>query len=435
MGNIDERANDALIYELMLQMGPVVNVHLPKDRVTQTHQAFGFVEFNTEADADYAARCMNGIRLFGKPLRVNKASSDKQRLSDVGAELFVGNLDPAVDEKVLYDTFSRFGQLMSPPKVARDDQGVSKGYGFVSYSTFEASDDAIANMNNQYLINKAISVQYAYKKDGKGERHGDEAERKLAAQAKKHNILPDVQPMPPMLVGGPPSAPSGPATGANSISTAPAVQPPPHVAAAGGHGALPTGPAGFAPPPHAPGGMPPAAPVGGLTGMPMHLAQGGGPPVRGPGAPPLPPPPGFGAHGGMGVGAPPPSMYHHPQHAPPPHHHQPPPLHHQQPQHHHPGGRGGLAAPPPNLPPPPSGLPARPPPSQAGYGGPPMDFGGPSQGAPPGFARPPPGAPGTGGQPPPGVPPPPGFPGMPPPGMPPGAPPPGFQPPPGFGRR
>ena len=44
-------------------------------------------------------------------------SADKQKTVEVGAELFVGNLDPMVDEKTLYDTFSRFGSLVSVPKV------------------------------------------------------------------------------------------------------------------------------------------------------------------------------------------------------------------------------------------------------------------------------------------------------------------------------
>lgn len=33
-----------------------VNVHMPKDRVTQTHQGYGFVEFMGEEDADYAIK-------------------------------------------------------------------------------------------------------------------------------------------------------------------------------------------------------------------------------------------------------------------------------------------------------------------------------------------------------------------------------------------
>ena len=87
-------------------------------------------------------------------------------------------------------------------QVARDDANLSKGYGFVSFSNFEASDEAIANMNGQYLMNKEISVQYAYKKDGKGERHGDQAERMLASQARKHNVQPIAQPLPAGLFSG-----------------------------------------------------------------------------------------------------------------------------------------------------------------------------------------------------------------------------------------
>src|ERR1700761_753095 len=104
----------------MLQAGPIgiallvsyspsslsfllVNVHLPKDRVSMQHQGYGFCEFLTEEDAEYACKIMNQIKLWGKPIRVNKvflcclpllssltvpqASSDKKQL-DVGANLF-----------------------------------------------------------------------------------------------------------------------------------------------------------------------------------------------------------------------------------------------------------------------------------------------------------------------------------------------------------
>ena len=117
IGNLDERVTDSLVWELMLQSGRIVNVHLPKDRVTQTHQGYGFVEFISEEDAEYAARVMNQVRLYGKPIRVNKASADKQKTVEVGAELFIGNLDPMVTEQTLYDTFGRFGSLIAAPKV------------------------------------------------------------------------------------------------------------------------------------------------------------------------------------------------------------------------------------------------------------------------------------------------------------------------------
>jgi len=53
-----------------------VNVHMPKDRITQAHQGYGFVEFMGEEDADYAIKIMNMIKLFGKPVRVNKVQQD-----------------------------------------------------------------------------------------------------------------------------------------------------------------------------------------------------------------------------------------------------------------------------------------------------------------------------------------------------------------------
>ncbi|KAI5862745.1 RNA-binding domain-containing protein [Durotheca rogersii] len=284
VGNIDERATDALVWELMVQAGPVVNVHLPKDRVTQSHQGFGFVEFNGEVDADYAAKIMNGIRLYGKALRVNKASADKQKPLEIGAELFIGNLDPMVDEKVLYDTFRRFGTLIAPPKVARDDNGLSKGYGFVSYSSFEASDDAINNMNGQFLMNKDVSVQYAYKKDGKGERHGDEAERMLAAQAKKHNVQIESQPMPPALLQN--SVPAPPAA---------AAVPPPAMATGSFDPAMAAGipssrpPVGFAPPQPVHRGPPPLFGVNGVPPPPGTGRSNALPPAPS-GLPARPPP-------------------------------------------------------------------------------------------------------------------------------------------------
>ncbi|KAF4595008.1 spliceosome-associated protein 49 [Ophiocordyceps camponoti-floridani] len=226
IGNIDERAPPAMIYEIMLQMGPIQNIHMPRDRVTQNHQGFGFVEFRGPEDADYAAQVMNGIKLYGKPLRVNKASADKQKSADVGAELFVGNLDHMVDEKILYDTFSRFGPLLSLPKVARDDDGASKGFGFVSFADFDSSDSAITDLNGQYILSKEISVQYAFKKDGRGERHGDAAERQLAAQAKLRNIVPEAQPIPQAYLN-PPQAQAQPVQPSAPAAAAPNSVPPP----------------------------------------------------------------------------------------------------------------------------------------------------------------------------------------------------------------
>jgi splicing factor 3B subunit 4 len=343
VGGLDEKVSETILWELFLQGGPVVNVHIPRDRITQTHQGYGFVEFMSEEDADYAIKIMNMIKLYGKPIRVNKAASNTKSL-DIGANVFIGNLDPEIDEKMLYDIFSAFGVILQAPKIMRDpDSGGSKGFAFVNFASFDASDAAIEAMNGQYLCNRQISASYAFKKESK-ERHGTWEERYLAKQNpllqtdKPHQLFADAPPTmalaafpmgapaplfpaianpmaipslfqggppPPFQGGPPPPAFHGPPPGA----------PPPM-------GALP--PQGLLPPPIHPGQMappppgdmrfppPPGPPPGGLPPRPL------GPPPGPPGGPPpnLPPPPG--PPGGMPPPPPPPGSYE--GFPPPPHH-------------------------------------------------------------------------------------------------------------------
>ncbi|PAA89545.1 hypothetical protein BOX15_Mlig003719g3, partial [Macrostomum lignano] len=338
VGGLDEKVTEAIVWELFLQAGPVVNVHMPKDRITGQHQGYGFVEFQTEDDADYAMKIMNMIKLYGKPMRVNKASAHQKQM-DIGANIFIGNLDPEVDEKLLFDTFSAFGVILQTPKIMRDPEtGNSRGFAFINYASFDASDAAIEAMNGQYLCNRPIQISYAFKKDSKGERHGSAAERLLAAQNplsqsdRPHQNFAEAPAMPPP----PPPPPSMsmsmpmPPTTPGMMSAPPPPPPPPSMP-------YPPPP----PPPPPPQGMrlpppppPPPSPHFGGGGEGMR----GGPPPRPPMGmwPPPPPPHGY----RMGMGGPP----------PPP----PPPMGGMR---FPPGGGGGRYPPPP--PPPP---PMRPPP-------------------------------------------------------------------------
>lgn len=309
VGNLDPQVSEELLWELFVQAGPVVNVYVPKDRVTNLHQGYGFVEFRSEEDADYAIKVLNMIKIYGKPIRVNKASQDKKSL-DVGANLFVGNLDPDVDEKLLYDTFSAFGVIVTNPKIMRDPEtGNSRGFGFISYDSFEASDGAIESMNGQYLCNRQITVSYAYKKDTKGERHGTPAERTLASSN------PGAQKSRPhtMFASGPPTLQKiAPANGApvpgkpfpngtvSSVPPMPVLRPPPPSQV------FPPMQMS-APPPPWQGGPPPPMP-------PPHLQQYRPPPPIMPPPPPsnmpmlnrAPPPPPPSGMAGQHVWRPPP---------------------------------------------------------------------------------------------------------------------------------
>ena len=64
--------------------------------------------------------------------------------------------------QLLYDTFSAFGMIIQTPKIMRDPEtGGSKGFGFVSYDSFEASDAAIESMSGQFLCNRRARAHAA----------------------------------------------------------------------------------------------------------------------------------------------------------------------------------------------------------------------------------------------------------------------------------
>ena len=73
--------------------------------------------------------------------------------------IFIKNLDEQIDNKALHDTFAAFGNVLSC-KVATDEHGNSKGYGFVHYETAEAAENAIKNVNGMLLNDKKVYVGY-----------------------------------------------------------------------------------------------------------------------------------------------------------------------------------------------------------------------------------------------------------------------------------
>lgn len=57
----------------------------------------------------------------------------------------------------LHDTFAAFGNVLSC-KVATDENGMSKGYGYVHYETAEAAEAAIKAVNGMLLNDRKVFV-------------------------------------------------------------------------------------------------------------------------------------------------------------------------------------------------------------------------------------------------------------------------------------
>lgn len=84
VGNLPYSTTEEELRDLFGQAGAVVSVHLPTDRHTGRPRGFGFVEMESDAEADEAIRKLDGYTLNNRSLRVEKAREREQRGAGFG---------------------------------------------------------------------------------------------------------------------------------------------------------------------------------------------------------------------------------------------------------------------------------------------------------------------------------------------------------------
>ncbi|RDX75656.1 Splicing factor 3B subunit 4, partial [Mucuna pruriens] len=77
-GNLDERVTDRVLYDILIQAGRVVDLHIPKDKESDKPKGFAFAEYETEEIADYAVRLFSGlVTLYNRTLKFAISGRDK----------------------------------------------------------------------------------------------------------------------------------------------------------------------------------------------------------------------------------------------------------------------------------------------------------------------------------------------------------------------
>ncbi|XP_056643565.1 polyadenylate-binding protein 4-like [Diorhabda sublineata] len=157
VGDLHPDVTEAMLYEKFTTAGQVLSLRVCRDVRTKQSLGYGYVNFSQTQDAERALDTMNFDLLKGKPIRIMWCQRDPAlRKSGIG-NVFIKNLDKNIDNKAMFDTFSAFGNILSC-KVALDDNGYSKGYGFVHFENEEAAEKAIEKVNGMLLNNKKVYV-------------------------------------------------------------------------------------------------------------------------------------------------------------------------------------------------------------------------------------------------------------------------------------
>ncbi|KAI8013800.1 Polyadenylate-binding protein 2 [Camellia lanceoleosa] len=157
VGDLEVNVTDSQLYDLFNQLGQVVSVRVCRDLTTRRSLGYGYVNYANPQDALRAMDTLNFTPLNGKPIRIMYSHRDPSTRKSGAGNIFIKNLDKAIDHKGLHDTFSSFGNILSC-KVATDSSGQSKGYGFVQYDSEDAAQKAIEQLNGMLLNDKQVYV-------------------------------------------------------------------------------------------------------------------------------------------------------------------------------------------------------------------------------------------------------------------------------------
>ncbi|XP_011782177.1 PREDICTED: RNA-binding protein 7 isoform X3 [Colobus angolensis palliatus] len=105
VGNLETKVTEELLFELFHQAGPVIKVKIPKDKDGKPKQ-FAFVNFKHEVSVPYAMNLLNGIKLYGRPIKIQFRSGSSHASQDVSLSYpqhHVGNSSPTSTSPSRYE--------------------------------------------------------------------------------------------------------------------------------------------------------------------------------------------------------------------------------------------------------------------------------------------------------------------------------------------
>jgi len=176
--NITDEYDEIRLTEMFEKFGKISSVKVMKSEEGKS-KGFGFVSFESPEEALQACDDLNGSDLEGKTIYVGRAQKKAERQAELkkkfeaikmermnryqGVNLYVKNLDDTIDDERLRNEFAPFGTITSAKVMS--EEGRSKGFGFVCFSSPEEATKAVTEMNGRIIITKPLYVALAQRKE------------------------------------------------------------------------------------------------------------------------------------------------------------------------------------------------------------------------------------------------------------------------------
>ncbi|XP_024986890.1 polyadenylate-binding protein 7-like [Cynara cardunculus var. scolymus] len=202
--NLDLDITEDVLKQKFSVFGNIVSLVIVQDD-NGVSKGFGFVNFENPDDAKKATEAMNGLNLGAKVLYVGRAQKKSEREQILrrqfeewrkeqiskyqGSNVYVKNINDNVTENELRECFSQCGTITSA-KLMINDKGMSKGFGFVCFSTPEEANKAVNTFHGYMFHGKPLYVAIAQRKEERQAQLQIQYAQRLAGIAGPSTIIP-----------------------------------------------------------------------------------------------------------------------------------------------------------------------------------------------------------------------------------------------------
>uniref|UniRef100_A0A1D1XDD1 Polyadenylate-binding protein n=1 Tax=Anthurium amnicola TaxID=1678845 RepID=A0A1D1XDD1_9ARAE len=165
--NLDRSIDNKALHDTFSAFGTILSCKVAmEDGVSK---GYGFVHYETAEAAETAIKHVNGMLLYDKIVYVGHHIPKKERqskLEEIKAKftnVYVKNLSAEVTVEELEELFKAYGAITSAV-IQTDEQGNSKGFGFVNFENHEQAAEAVTALHDSDFKGKKLFVSRAQKK-------------------------------------------------------------------------------------------------------------------------------------------------------------------------------------------------------------------------------------------------------------------------------
>ncbi|UVC54416.1 hypothetical protein MACJ_003962 [Theileria orientalis] len=149
VGGLHPNTDETELSNYFAKYGQILSTQVMRDLTTGRHRGFGFVTLKVQHNSMNVfkdSHTVTGKRVDVRAMQTDVAASLRKKI-------FVGGLSKALNEEMLDEYFSKFGEV-EKVTIMRQLDGTSRGFGFIVFTTEEAATGSLRNPTHFVYGNK-----------------------------------------------------------------------------------------------------------------------------------------------------------------------------------------------------------------------------------------------------------------------------------------